>query len=642
LQTQETPASATRVAARVVGLAGIGGLIHAALQAPGLLASQSGWQWAEIGPSIAVESVLATTLLLVLTLPLVPWKRTRSTALAVGALLVVLLVGAALTVRPAPALDGPAPSDQRARTVVLITLDTFRRDHLSAMPGAVAPDLTPNLDALALESTLFTDAYTTAPLTLPSHTTMFTGVAPQVHGVLRNGLMIPTPVSGIPADLADDGFQTGAFVSSLVLHSSHGLSRWFRTYRNAPDSLDLSDGLLLTGPAMRRYRAAGNQSKLGKSSGAFTVDQAVGWLRALPDNQSAFLWVHLYDAHSPHNSHYDTGGVSTWDALASPCDWSAHPAAVRKPPAHPMIPISNTLPTVEKCSQRTWRKLKRTTDAYAEEVRFLDRQIGRLLEELDAAGRDDARIVVAADHGESLVEHQFYAAHQHSLYDPVMRVPMMIRDPSCADCAGAVRSDPVSTVRMAATLRGLAGLDPDTDIAGPSLLERDPEPVQIAIGPAPVGGRRDREKRVAQLQAVARTTGRKVLVDESGHVERYLLGPDALERNPLLLASEQDALRQRVAVRIDPPGLPVHSRDPVRNMLFGGKPPKRDTTNVAEVLHQEGILGELITAEQGAEFATLEQIARTALATARNRDAPTAEGVSDEVRESLEALGYLQ
>ncbi len=598
--------------------------------------SQSSFRLTEIGSSLVAEAGLGALMIAVLILPLVWSSRTRPLVVPGAAVLTCVLVGAALTVRPIPTAAMPGPSE-RVRTVVLITLDTFRRDHLSAMPDALAPDLTPNLDALASESVLFTDAYTTAPLTLPSHTTLFTGLAPEVHGVLKNGLMIPADFAAVPTALSEESFVTGAFTSSLVLHGSQGLAQWFRTYRNPPASLDLTNGLLLVGPLRRIIRSP--TRKLGKTSGATTVDQAVGWLWSVPRDRSVFLWVHLYDAHVPYFTHYDAGGFSTWEALADPCDWSAHPTAVRQPPKHPMIPWAQTLPALHLCEQKTWEKLKIRSEHYAQEVRFLDRQVGRLLRKLDEVGRQDASIIVAADHGESLVEHQFFTSHQHSLYEPVMRVPLMIRNPDCGDCAGMIRQDGVSTLRVAATIRALAGLPADPTIAGPSLLEATPETAQVAIGPAPIRFRRRRKN--IPLQAVARSDGRKVLIDNTGHVERYALEVDALERTPLMLGPEQESFAAVVAAKLEPPIIPI-SRDPVRNMLFGGAPPKHTDEGLADILSQPGVLGQLITTEQADEFVELEELARAALQAARKRGVATDEGISDEVKQSLEDLGYLQ
>jgi len=304
-----------------------------------------------------------------------------------------------------------------------------------------------------------------------------------------------------------------------------------------------------------------------------------------------------------------------------------------------LVPFTETLPPLDLCAKKAWTKLQKRAASYAEEVRFLDRQIGRLVEALDATGRSDAKLIIAADHGESLVEHQFFTSHQHSLYDPVMRVPLIVRDLDCADCAGKRVSEAVSTVRVAATIRHLAGLPPDASIAGPSLLASSPEPDQVAIGPAPVQRHGTSD---FPLQAVVRSGGRKVLVDDRGHIERYALESDMLERDPLLLAHEQSALQIAVDDRLHPKKLPVSDRDPIQHMIFGGFRAKRGQPGLDLVLDQPGVLGELITDEQADPFHALEDRARRALESAHNRDAPTEEGLSNEVRESLEARGYLQ
>jgi len=624
-----------RAAGQVLLIAVIGGMLHAAASVPGLLWSQAAFRFAELGAPLLGEAILAAAGIAILCLPLLRFSRSAPVALPAAIGLATSLIGAALVLSP-PRMPAPLPAPSAApRTVVLVTLDTFRRDHMSAMPGALAADLTPHLDALAAESTLFTDAYTVAPLTLPAHTTLLTGVAPQHHGVLRNGLSVPEELQGIPAELAREGYITGGFTSSLVLHASHGLARWFHTYRNTPASMDLSRAFLLVGPIQRRW--LGDNTKLGKSSGAVAVDQAKAWLDALPRDRSVFLWVHFYDAHTPYVTHDANPGATTWPGLPSPCDWSAHPTAARQPIENPLIPLNRVLPPTEACAGRPWTSLQERIQSYTDEIRFLDRQLGRLLDGLDDAGRGDAKILVVADHGESLVEHQYFSSHQHDLYDPVMRVPLLVRDPACADCSGRRVADPVSTLRVGATLRALAGLPADPDIAGPSLLEPEADGVQVAIGPAPL---RRLSKRDRPLQAVARQGTRKVLVDDRGHIERYTLDRDPLETRPLLLPHEQEALQASIDEKLAPKKFRRNARDPLRHIMQGGLGAPQPGLN--EVLLQPGVLGERITPEESTPFEVVEARARQALEAARSGTTPSEEGVDDSVRESLEALGYLQ
>ena len=118
-------------------------------------------------------------------------------------------------------LAGCGGDSKPARRVLVVTIDTLRWDRLGYMGYDVA---TPNLDALAASGTHFTDAVTVAPLTLPAHSSLFTGLYPPSHGVRTNGVFrLDDGVETMAEVFRDAGFATGAFVGSFVLESRFGL-----------------------------------------------------------------------------------------------------------------------------------------------------------------------------------------------------------------------------------------------------------------------------------------------------------------------------------------------------------------------------------------------------------------------------------
>jgi len=162
--------------------------------------------------------------------------------------------------------------------VVIVTLDTTRADRLS--PYGYLDAAMPALERLAREGVLFDHAFSVAPLTLPSHTSLFTGLIPPRHGVRDNAA---TPLAERYATLAEvvrgRGYCTGAFVSSVVLDSDRGLAQGFDRYRGVPADDD------------------GRRSPQRRADAV--MDEAIRWLdedRACP----IFLWAHLYDAHRPY------------------------------------------------------------------------------------------------------------------------------------------------------------------------------------------------------------------------------------------------------------------------------------------------------------------------------------------------------
>jgi choline-sulfatase len=188
-----------------------------------------------------------------------------------GVLSVVLLAAGLLWLRSS---RSAAPVAARPN-IVLVTIDTLRADR-------VQRGLTPTLDALGASGLRFSHARTAVPLTLPSHTTIMTGLLPSEHGVRQNGERLAPTVPTLATRLQAAGYRTGAFVGAYVLDNRFGLARGFDRYddrvRRNPESVERLE-------AERR--------------GSEVVDAANAWLADIAP--PFFLWVHLYDPHAPYD-----------------------------------------------------------------------------------------------------------------------------------------------------------------------------------------------------------------------------------------------------------------------------------------------------------------------------------------------------
>jgi arylsulfatase A-like enzyme/tetratricopeptide (TPR) repeat protein len=173
------------------------------------------------------------------------------------------------------------PNLQNAN-VLLVTLDTTRADHIGTYGYAKA--VTPHLDKLAAEGVVFEHCITPSGFTLPSHSSIMTGLYPPAHGVRLNGDAALGDVQNTLAErLKTKGYRTGAFVSAFVLDGRWGLAQGFDNYDDkfhitADQRLDLS-----------RVQRPGNK----------VVDLALQWLQQ-DKTKPFFAWVHLYDAHTPY------------------------------------------------------------------------------------------------------------------------------------------------------------------------------------------------------------------------------------------------------------------------------------------------------------------------------------------------------
>jgi arylsulfatase A-like enzyme/tetratricopeptide (TPR) repeat protein len=182
---------------------------------------------------------------------------------------------------PAPATaNRPAPAN--GANLIVITLDTVRADHLG--PYGYTAIETPALTRLASEGVRFAAAYASVPLTLPSHTSLFTGLLPMSHGVRDNGGFHVDPAHRTLAEtLKTAGYRTAAFVSAFVLDSRWGLARGFDTYH---DDFPVTTGDLAAMAAIQRPADA-------------TWTAARTWLDT-HRSERFFAWIHFFDPHTPY------------------------------------------------------------------------------------------------------------------------------------------------------------------------------------------------------------------------------------------------------------------------------------------------------------------------------------------------------
>jgi len=197
--------------------------------------------------------------------------------------LVVLALAAGGCARPPREL---APSGSlRGANVLLITIDTLRQDRVGAYGRHSG--LTPNIDRLAARGVRYTQAFSPAPLTLPAHASILTGLLPRRHGIHNNtSVRLDDRVPTLAALLKAGGYRTGAFVGAFVLDSRFGLNRGFDDYN---DRLPRGDRATFHFAERRADEV---------------VALAGDWIlaRSSDANTPWFAWVHLFDPHAPYDA----------------------------------------------------------------------------------------------------------------------------------------------------------------------------------------------------------------------------------------------------------------------------------------------------------------------------------------------------
>lgn len=430
---------------------------------------------------------------------------------AVGALLSRIparwLLGVAAVGALATAWRGRAPEGAASArpSVLVVSLDTTRADAVGDKPV---------WSRLAQEGTTFSQAIAAAPITEPSHLAMFTGQAPFRSGVVSNGTQLGSrPL--VWQDLQAAGWLTAGFVSGFPLHSRYGWAEGMSVYDDDFGAWPGAESLTLV---KAWNQVALKEHALRERSADRVLARAERWLRAHRE-ESFFAFVHFYDAHGPYTS---AANVSLG------------------PPPRDGAPLQ--LPPYWPAAHRSITSADWLRRAYDAEVHDTDAAVGRLLEALGDR-LDRTLVVITADHGESLTEHGYLFDHGDDLYDPSLRVPLLVRWPGVVG-AGVTLDCQVGGVDLAPTLRELLGLpagaEPADGVSRAGALRGGACTDTPVVASTTAG----RFVETPPVDHAFRSEGLKVIRHQAGTVELYDLAADPGELSPL---APTEALNDRAA-----------------------------------------------------------------------------------------------
>lgn len=336
-------------------------------------------------------------------------------AIAGAIVLAAVAAASAASLRPAP--DAP--------NLVLVVLDTARLDRMS-LYGYARPT-TPALEKLARSSRVYTRAYATAPWTCPSHASMFTGLYPCAHHVTQESWVMRRGLLTLAEALWERGYETIGLVGNPMLRPSLGFGQGFDRYEE-------------------HWRQARSRDAEHPSLAAFRA------LLGAEHRRPFFAFVNFIEPHNP----YDSSGE------------------FRGRYADPHGVVDNAWADYFT-GRRAWSEaeLRQLSDAYDEEIAFVDAAVGRILADLETRGLlEKTVVVVTSDHGENLGDHQLLD-HVFSVHDSLAHVPLIVRWP--AAFGEGVRDDSsVQLLDLFPTLLGLAGAADRFPSQGVDLAGRPP------------------------------------------------------------------------------------------------------------------------------------------------------------------------
>jgi len=291
-------------------------------------------------------------------------------------------------------------------SVILISIDTLRADHLSSY--GYRRVRTPNIDSFAREGTLFGNIEAQVPLTLPSHTSLFTSTYPFQTRIEENAERVPPGVVTLASVLRSQGYKTAAFIGSVFLESEMGLDQGFDLY-DSPFHFEafspISGSMFFGGAGRNQYTVR------DRRDGALVLGAARRWLAA---NRGApvFVFAHLFDLHKPY-----------------------------------------------------------TRAGYDGELAYTDRILGAFKQTLIQSGWWQRSLaIVVSDHGESLGEHG-EDSHGYFIYESTLRVPLIIHWPDGAPHRPALDDRPGGLMDVAPTVLGFLHIAAPPSFEGHSLLD---------------------------------------------------------------------------------------------------------------------------------------------------------------------------
>ncbi|MBI5376474.1 MAG: sulfatase [Candidatus Schekmanbacteria bacterium] len=312
--------------------------------------------------------------------------------------------------------------------IVLITVDSLRADHLGCY--GYNKNTSPNIDRLADSGVLFSRSISQAPWTLPSYMSMLTSKYVYEHGVdVANKILNPRVIT-LAEILRENGYYTAGFVSAPFLKRSYGLDQGFDVYNeDAAASVSSWSHNDITSPTLTKL--------------------IISFFRQ-NSSKKFFLFLHYWDPHydyippSPYDKLFDPGYQGNMDG--------------RK------FKFNNNFKV--GMDERDYNHI---VSLYDGEIRWTDMHIGLLLKELNKLGLEKKTIIIfTSDHGDEFLEHG-YKGHEHSLYDELIHVPLIVKLPDVKFKAKKIDTT-VETIDISPTILNLVGIGSLNDFRGESIL----------------------------------------------------------------------------------------------------------------------------------------------------------------------------
>lgn len=412
-------------------------------------------------------------------------KRSIQKALFISTAAALLILGAWFYIHQKQEPD-------KSRNVILVVVDALRADYLSCYGNPKL--ISPHIDEFARNSSLFLNAFCPLPNTQPSLASIMTSLYPPSHGLRRQGVALSNKAVTLPEILRSQGWDTGAVVGASNLDTIFGFSQGFQFYE---DHLGSKENL-----KVKKLEQRTRWQRKAKE-----VNEIVfRWLDKRNIEKPFFLMIHYFDPHAPY-----------------------------EPPA----PYYRLYPPGETEESR-WRAM------YAGEVSYVDSQFGRLMKRLSAKDLlKDTLVILTADHGENLGEHN-WQGHSQRIHDEAVRIPLIISGPDVP--RGKKFSQIVQSVDFAPTILEFLNIPAPDMYQGKSVFRalegktlREFAYLEIAKRPDNFRKLTPDWQKFPETQWGVRTMDEKLIWSSDGKHEFYDLRNDPQEVNNVYLKNQNRA-----------------------------------------------------------------------------------------------------
>lgn len=380
----------------------------------------------------------------------------------------------------------------KSRNVILLVVDALRADYLSCYGNPKL--ISPHIDEFARSSSLFLNAFCPLPNTQPSLASIMTSLYPPSHGLRRQGVALSNKAVTLTEILRSQGWDTGAVVGASNLDTIFGFSQGFQFYE---DHLGSKENL--------KVKKLDQRTRWQRK--AKEVNEIVfRWLDKRNIEKPFFLMIHYFDPHAPY-----------------------------EPPA----PYYRLYPPGETEESR-WRAM------YAGEVSYVDSQFGKLMKRLSSKDLlKDTLVILTADHGENLGEHN-WQGHSQRIHDEAVRIPLIVAGPGIPQ--GKKFSQIVQSIDFAPTVLEFLNIPPPDMYQGKSLFQvfqgkplREFAYLEIAKRPDNFSKLTPDWQKYPEIQWGVRTMDEKLIWSSDGKHEFYDLRNDPQEVNNIYLNNQHRA-----------------------------------------------------------------------------------------------------